>query len=70
MITVDASQKSFTCAGVTTLTDIRAEHQQDLTKRHRLGSISRTGILKSHGEQWLFMSHDSRLNPVNGLLAP
>ena len=58
MITVKASQKIFTCAEVTNLTDICSGHLQNLAKRHRLGFISRTGTLENRAEQWLFTSKD------------
>ncbi|MGC2467440.1 MAG: hypothetical protein WA517_19765 [Candidatus Acidiferrum sp.] len=58
MTTVKAIQKVFTCAEVTNLTGICAGHLQNLVKRHRLGFISRTGILENHAEQWLSTSND------------
>jgi hypothetical protein len=61
MITVKASQKIFTCAEVTNLTGICAEHLQNLVKRHRLGFISRTGTLENDAEQWFFTSQDLRV---------
>jgi len=58
MITVKASQKTFTFEEVTNLTGICAGHLQNLVKRHRLGFISRTGTLEKHAEQWLFTPND------------
>jgi len=49
MITVKADQKLFTYIEVTNLTEICAEHLENLVKRHRLGFIARA--TETHGNR-------------------
>jgi hypothetical protein len=59
MITVKASQKTFTYAEVANLTGICAEHLENLAKRHRLGFIARaTEPQGNQTDQWFFSPWD------------
>jgi hypothetical protein len=59
MITVKASQKTFTYAEVTNLTGICAKHLENLAKRHRLGFIAHaTETQGDQTGQWFFRPWD------------
>jgi hypothetical protein len=59
MITVKASQKTFTYAEVANLTGICTEHLGNLAKRHRLGFMARaTETQGNQTDQWFFSPWD------------